>query len=90
MLNIAISHSWALENQIQLNMFLRHMPKVLNSIQIYIIKLVYDICRIVGSGIMNLNLCKKDPEYNVIMTGVFSKNREEWLCLEIAGLLYNF
>jgi len=44
----------------------------------------------VGSGVINMGLCKKDIEYNVNMIGIFSKNREEWWCLEMAGALYNF
>lgn len=47
--------------------------------------------RQLGAGINELNLIPEVQEYKgfqLKMIGVFSKNREEWLLLECANILY--
>jgi long-chain acyl-CoA synthetase len=44
-----------------------------------------------GSGIVNLNLIPTPEIYEgqeLRMIGIFSRNREEWLLLDIANTLY--
>lgn len=51
----------------------------------------YIIYRYLGSGIINLNLIPKPEIFEdqpLKMIGVFSKNREEWLILDIANTFY--
>ena len=53
---------------------------------------VEKICNKIGSGILNLNLEKKVKEENypeMELISIFSKNREEWLFLDFACVLYN-
>ncbi|CAD8132100.1 unnamed protein product [Paramecium pentaurelia] len=52
---------------------------------------VRDVAEQLGSGIKNLNLIPNPVVYEgqeLRMIGIFSKNREEWLLLDIANTLY--
>ncbi|CAD8054344.1 unnamed protein product [Paramecium sonneborni] len=52
---------------------------------------VRDIAELLGSGIKNMNLIPNPVQYDgqeLRMIGIFSKNREEWLLLDIANTLY--
>jgi hypothetical protein len=52
-----------------------------------------EIARKIGSGIINLNLTKEVCEYDNLklkMVGISAKNREEWLNVDIATILYGF
>lgn len=56
-------------------------------------KEVLDIAEAVGSSIIHLKLTEATQEYKdykLSMVGIFAKNREEWVTLDIANMLYNF
>jgi len=56
-------------------------------------KEVLELCTRLGSGIVNLDLAPILNEYkdiNIRPICIYSKNREEWIDLDLTGSLYGF
>jgi long-chain acyl-CoA synthetase len=51
------------------------------------------MARAIGSAIINENyapLVNEYLDYKVQLIGIYAKNREEWLILDVANMLYGF